>query len=218
MLANRILRRFHEDNTGAQGLLCLAHILVGSFDPFQGAPQEVIDQSEHQIHWTVKSRSGFMRKLPALEIAIISESKLFLSSSACQMVVRAIYEGRVIYTPTSFIDILPDHYKHKPVSLYNPRRGPILNQYRLIVPRTRNCLEIVHFIILLALFLSVMAHRDASRFGGLELIFVIYTFGLLLDMFATVLEHGMYHLLVKILLTVLQAGMCILKISGHFSI
>jgi hypothetical protein len=218
MLANRILRRFHEDNTGAQGLLCLAYILVGSFDPFQGAPQEVRDQSELQLHWTVRSRSGFMRKLPALEIAIISESKIFLSSSACQMVVRAIYEGRVIYTPTSFIDILPDHYKYKPVSLYNPRKGPILNQYRLIVPRTRNYLEIIHFIVLLALFLSVMAHRDASHFGALELVFLIYTFGLLLDMFATVLEHGMYHNRVKTLLIIVQAGMCTPRISGLFSI
>jgi hypothetical protein len=191
LLANRLLRRFHEDNTGAQGLLCLAHILVGSFDPFQGAPQEVIDQSDHQLHWTVKSRTGFMRKLPALEIAIISESKTFLSSSACQMVVRAIYEGRVIYTPTSFIDILPDHYKHKPVSLYNPRKAPILNQYRLIVPRTRNFIEIVHFIILLMLFMLVMKNRDPSKFGAVEFIFIIYTFGLLLDMFATILEHGM---------------------------
>jgi hypothetical protein len=131
-----------------------------------------------------------MRKLPALEIAIISESKTFLSSSACQMVVRAIYEGRVIYTPTSFIDILPDHYKHKPVSLYNPRKAPILNQYRLIVPRTRNYIEIGHFIILLVLFMFVMADRDASQFGALELVFMIYTFGFLLDMFATILEHG----------------------------
>jgi hypothetical protein len=122
-----------------------------------------------------------MRKLPALEIAIISESKTFLSSSACQM---------VVYTPTSFIDILPDHYKHKPVSLYNPRKAPILNQYRLIVPRTRNYIEIGHFIILLVLFMFVMADRDASQFGALELVFMIYTFGFLLDMFATILEHG----------------------------
>ncbi|TVY59164.1 Calcium channel YVC1 [Lachnellula cervina] len=189
LLANRILRRFLEDNPGAQGLLLLSQILVGGFDPFQNAPPEVMEHLD-QLSWTVQSRTGKRRKLPALEIAIISESKLFLSSSACQKVVDAIYEGRVIYTPTSFINILPDHYKHKPVSLYNPRRAPLFNQYRLIVPRTRKFIEVCEFMLLLVLFLFVMADRDPSHFSSLELIFQVYTVGFLLDMFATVLEHG----------------------------
>ncbi|KAN0122224.1 hypothetical protein V8E51_000550 [Hyaloscypha variabilis] len=189
LLANRILRRFHEDNTGAQGLLLLAQILVGGFDPFQGAPSEVVEENSH-LSWTIQTRTGFKRKLPALEIAIISESKVLLSSSACQMVVNAIFEGRVIYTPTSFIDILPDHYKQKPISLYSPRKAPLFNQYRLIVPRTRNILEVCQFIILLVLFLLVMSNRDASTFGMVELLFVIYTLGWVLDQFASILEHG----------------------------
>ncbi|KAH7364611.1 hypothetical protein BKA65DRAFT_142036 [Rhexocercosporidium sp. MPI-PUGE-AT-0058] len=189
LLANRILRRFHEDNIGAQGLLLLAQILVGGFDPFQGAPPDVLAENS-QFSWTTQTRTGHRRKLPALEIAIISESKIFLSSSACQMVVAAIYEGRVIYTPTSFIDILPDHYKRKPISLYNPRKAPIFNQYRLIVPRTRNVLEVAQFIVLLALFLFVMVDRDPSTFGGMEMSFIIYTLGWVLDQFASILEHG----------------------------
>lgn len=184
LLANRILRRFHEDNSGAQGLLLLSQILVGGFDPFQGAPPEVVEENSH-LSWTIQTRTGFKRKLPALEIAIISESKVLLSSSACQMVVNAIFEGRVIYTPTSFIDILPDHYKQKPISLYNPRKAPLFNQYRLIVPRTRNILEVFQFIILLALFLLVMSNRDASTFGIVELCFIIYTIGWVLDQFVS---------------------------------
>ena len=189
LVANRILRRFHEDNPGAQGLLLLAQILVGTFNPFQGAPEEIIQECSH-FSWTVQTRTGYKRKLPALEIAIISQSKTFLSSSACQRVVNAIYEGRVIYTPTSFIDILPDRYKQKPISLYNPRKAPLLNQYRLIVPRTRNILEVFQFLILLALFLLVMTDHDASTFGLIEFVFIIYTFGWVLDQFASILEHG----------------------------
>ena len=158
----------------------LSQILVGGFDPFQGAPDSISRENDN-LSWTQQFRTGYKRKLPALEIAIISESKTFLSSSACQKVVSAIYEGRVIYTPTSFIDILPDHYKNKPISLYNPRQAPLLNQYRLIVPRTRNFLEICMFIILLALFLAVMADRDPATFGAMELIFIIYTLGWVLD-------------------------------------
>jgi hypothetical protein len=33
-----------------------------------------------------------------LEVAIISESKVFLSSSACQKVIDAVYRGRIVYT------------------------------------------------------------------------------------------------------------------------
>jgi hypothetical protein len=191
LVANRILRRFHEDNPGSQGLLLLAQILVGGFDPFQGAPEEV-RQEQSTLSWTTKTRTGYKRKLPALEIAIITESKTFLSSSACQRVVSAIYQGRVVYTPTSFIDILPDHYKQKPISLYNPRKAPMFNQYRLIVPRTRNILEICQFMILLVLFLLVMAERDPSTFGFMEVVFIVYTCGWVLDQFASILEHGRF--------------------------
>jgi len=170
-------------------LLRLAQILVGGFDPFQGAPDEVI-QEHSNLSWTLHTRTGYKRKLPALEIAIISESKTFLSSSACQRVVNAIYEGRVVYTPTSFIDILPDHYKQKPIGLYNPRKAPLFNQYRLIVPRTRNILEICQFAILLALFLVIMTDRDPSGFTGKELVFIFYTLGWILDQTASILEHG----------------------------
>jgi hypothetical protein len=188
LIATRVLRRVHEDNEGAQGLLHLAQILVGGFDPFQGAPGEVVEEIS-TLAWAIH-RTGYKRKIPALEIAIISESKTFLSSSACQRVVTAIYEGRVVYTPTSFLDIIPDHYKQKPISLYNPRKSPLLNQYRLIVPRTRNYLEICHFIILLALFIWVMGERDPSSFSVREIAFMIYALGWTLDLIATICEHG----------------------------
>jgi hypothetical protein len=120
----------------------------------------------------------------------LTESKLFLSSTSCQKVVDAIYEGRIIYTPSSFLNIIPDHYKQKPISLYDPREAPLLNQYRLIVPRTRNFLELVQFCVLLALYVAFMTERDADRFSKLELCFAVYAFGWSLDTFATVLEHG----------------------------
>jgi len=110
--------------------------------------------------------------------------------TCCRQSVDAIYEGRIIYTPSSFLDIIPDRYKQKPISLYDPRGESLLNQYRLIVPRTRNILEITQFVILLTLYLAFMAERDASRFSVLEICFAIYAFGWVLDQFATILEHG----------------------------
>ena len=123
-------------------------------------------------------------------MAILTESKHFLSSTTCQRVVTAIYEGRIIYTPSTYWDIIPDHYKLKPISIYDPRESPLLNQYRLIVPRTRSILEAIQFAILLALYVGIMLARSKDRFTVLEAAFAIYAFGWGLDQFATILAHG----------------------------
>jgi hypothetical protein len=192
LAATKILQRHDTDNTESEALLLLAKVLVAEYDPFQNAPEEVLldcDQSS-QGKGKANETRGPGLKSTALELAIISESKSFLSSSACQKVIDAIHKGRVIYTPFSAIDILPDHYKHRPISIYDPRKAPLLNQYRLIVPRTRYILEVCQFSLLLFLYLLVMIHRNGTDFNYFELAFCIYAFGWVLDQFASVLEHG----------------------------
>jgi hypothetical protein len=106
--------------------------------------------------------------------------------------IDAIYKGHVIYTPSTFLELIPDRYKQKPITLYDPRDAPLLNQYRLIVPRTRNCLEVLQFVLLLGLYLAFMADRNPDSFSMLEVAFSVYAFGWVLDQFATILEHGWY--------------------------
>ena len=229
LLAEKILRRYNEHNPGPKGLLLLANILVAGFEPFQNAPDEVIDGSVHAMHWAYQRRHNLTpsqsrsspgnaspaspqqrlnpnawspsqaadRKLTALEIAIICEAKSFLACSATQKVVDAIYTGKLVYTPSSFIDIIPDHWKYKPISLYDPRRASLLNQYRLIVPRTRNVIEVVNFCILLLLYVLLMVHKPRTSGGNVtaeyttyELLFDVYAAGWVLDQFASILEHG----------------------------
>lgn len=189
MVATRILRRFHEDDPGLLGLLQLANILVEGFDPFQGAPKD-IESAGRQLQWPVQQRGGHEGKLTALELAILSESKAFISSPACQRVINAVYQGRVVYTPLSFVDILPDHYKHHPVSLYDPRKAPFLNHYRLIVPRSRNIVEFFQFLVLVVLYILTMLHRNSPDLGRFEFVFIIYGAGWILDEFAAIIEHG----------------------------
>lgn len=194
LVAEKVLRRYNENNPGPKGLLRLANILVSGFEPFQNAPQQVIQENLHAMHWALKRKGGRSEnKLTALEVAIVSESKSFLASSACQKVMDAIYRGKLVYTPSSFIDIIPDHWKRRPISLYDPRRGPLLNQYRLIVPRTRNAIEIGQFVVLLILYTIVMFGREnrlTTAYTMWELVFDIYGCGWVLDQFASVLEHG----------------------------
>ncbi|KAL2212640.1 nonselective cation channel [Sarocladium strictum] len=184
LIATRILRRFGEDHSGPDGLLLLAHILVAGFEPFQNAPEHIRAEAEATTAW------AFHRTLPSLEVAILTESKHFLSSTTCQRVVAAIYEGKIVYTPSTYWDIIPDHYKLKPISLYEPRESPLLNQYRLIVPRTRSMLEAFQFGVLLALYIGVMVARKKDQLTGLEIAFIVYAFGWGIDQFATILAHG----------------------------
>jgi len=179
-----------EDNPNRNGLLFLGNILVAGFEPFQNAPAEVLRDSEYANYWALQKRGGFETKTNALEVSIISEAKAFLSSTACQRVVEAVYLGRIVYTPSSWLDIIPDNYKHRGISLYNPSKASILNQYRLIVPRTRNIIEVAQFAVLLILFTLTMVNRDHSQFTGWEIAFIIYAAGWCLDEFASILEHG----------------------------
>jgi hypothetical protein len=90
------------------------------------------------------------------------------------------------------MDIIADRYKQRPISLYNPREAPLLNHYRLVVPRTRNYLELMHFVMLLGLYLAFMSRRDWRQITKLEVCFTVYACGWVLDQFATLLEHGWY--------------------------
>ena len=193
IVAEKILRRYNEDNPGPKGLLKLANILVAGFEPFQNAPEDIVKNNSHIMNYIQQKGGKKERTVTALEVAILSESKSFLASSACQKVVNAIYRGRLVYTPNSFIDILPDYWKKRPISLYDPRRGPLLNQYRLAVPRTRNVIEIVQFLILLLLYLVVMEGRETRAditYTSMELIFDLYAGGWIFDQVASMLEHG----------------------------
>jgi len=188
LLASRVLRRFNEDNQSRMGLLQLSTVLVASFEPFQNCPDEVAITSRPVRR--LNNNPAWDKMTNALEIAIINESKAFLSSTACQRVVESLYYGRIVYTPNSIIDIIPDRYKRRGVSLYDPRKAPILNHYRLIVPRTRSLLEFFQFILLLILFVLTMVSRVGSYITFWEVIFIVYALGWTIDEIASILEHG----------------------------
>jgi hypothetical protein len=191
LIAVRMLRKFNEDHPTRSGLLMLANILVSGFEPFQNCPEDVLKDNQELLHRRMsRGPPAWDKTTNALEVAIISESKVFLASSACQRVVESLYRGRIVYTPNSLLDIIPDHYKRKVISLYDPKRAPMLNHYRLIVPRTRALLEFGHFVLLMFLYVMTMVRRDGSRVTGWEVCFLFYSAGWMLDELASMLEHG----------------------------
>ena len=191
LLATRVLRRFNEDNPGRNGLLVMANILVSGFEPFQNCPDDVLISNRHLLNrYLERSKDSRGKTTNALELAILSEAKHFVSATACQRVIESIYHGRVVYTPNSLFDIIPDHYKHKNVSLYDPRKAPMLNHYRLIVPRTRSILECAQFLLLLTIYIFTMISRNRGQITTWEILWIVYGFGWVLDGFSSMCEHG----------------------------
>lgn len=93
LIASRVLRRYDEDHEGRSGLLMVANVLVAGFEPFQMAPEEIARRNKTLPSWTVRynlARPEYERMLTALEVAIVSEAKGFLSTSACQKIVENV--------------------------------------------------------------------------------------------------------------------------------
>lgn len=55
--------------------LRLANVLIAPFRPFQGAPREVLEEEE------LEGRKGMGKACNALELAIVTEAKNFISVS-----------------------------------------------------------------------------------------------------------------------------------------
>lgn len=54
-------------------------------------------------------------KTNALELAVLGKAKKFIKCDACQRVITAIYDGRITYSSSSFLDLLPG----RPFSNFN---------------------------------------------------------------------------------------------------
>ncbi|KAH9816788.1 hypothetical protein DFH28DRAFT_964472 [Melampsora americana] len=170
-------------------LLKSANVLATAFEMFQGAPIEVKQNMESA--WGVKDTKKILAsQCNALEMAIVSEAKQFIRSPACQRVIEAIWTGKIVYTSTAIFDIVSDRYKRRPVSLYNPRNAPLLNHYRLGVPRNRAALGYFNYGILIISYVATMETRELNRMNGYEIWFNIFTLGFALDKTGSILEHG----------------------------
>ncbi|GAA6001914.1 hypothetical protein JCM10207_002377 [Rhodosporidiobolus poonsookiae] len=202
MLAIKLLRHQATTAKGTQmGLLAMARALVGGFHAFQGASEEVLDR--------IRSKEGYGSRLGALsgagktnalELAILGKARMFIKSQTTQKVIGAIYEGRITYSSSSFIDILPDRWKSKEIALYNVREAPLLDHYRLRVPKYRSVIEFGSFLLLFGSFILVILDRH-TRFDGpsapsptsiswQETWFFVYALGYSLDKLASIAEHG----------------------------
>ncbi|GAA5850227.1 hypothetical protein JCM8547_001050 [Rhodosporidiobolus lusitaniae] len=197
LLACRMLRRQALEAKGsAEGMLAMARSLVGGFHAFQGASEEVLERIRSKEGYA--SRVGALSgagKTNALELAILGKAREFIKNRTTQRVIKLIYDGKITYSSSSFIDILPDRWKNKQIALYNVREAPLLDHYRLRVPKYRSMIEFMSFLVLMASFILVIVDRhtrepSVSGISLMEVWFFIYALGYSLDKLASIAEHG----------------------------
>ncbi|RXK38635.1 hypothetical protein M231_04141 [Tremella mesenterica] len=182
LLAMKLLRTVSHKEDEAE----LVGELVRGWCPFDGAPEEVWASMGTEAD-DVKETTG-----SALELAIVSTSKHFLSLPLIQHLINEIYLGHLVYSPLASRALISDMYKEDlaEVYVYDPFTAGWLDHQRLRVPKWRWWLEFGSFVVLLVLFVTTLSLKDMSKLGVAEVMFMVFALGFALDEFATSKEHG----------------------------
>ncbi|EJF64813.1 hypothetical protein BD309DRAFT_962257 [Dichomitus squalens] len=171
--------------TFASSPLRVATVLTASWNPLAGAPEAVIQDVRNMV-----GEDGSYDPQCALEMAIASESKAFLASPLVQTVVNDIYSGRMVFTMTSKRSVLADNYKPRSIEVYDVRKAPFLDHYRLRVPRYGAILEFLNFALLLTTFLLCLSTKDLDAMNGFEKLFIVFAAAFALEEYTASKEHG----------------------------
>ncbi|PVF92813.1 hypothetical protein CPB86DRAFT_809214 [Serendipita vermifera] len=180
ILATRTIRQWSN-------LIELANVLITSWVVYEGCSEEIIAKGrELQNDFDPMEKVG-----NAMEMAIISDAKLFVKSAPCQKVIDAIWSGKIVYTAESSRSLIRDAYKRSPIHYYDPRKAPLLDHYRLKIPAIRSVLEYGNFLVLFVLFVITLEFYDPDNINTHEKIFMVYASGFVLEKLAAVQEHGL---------------------------
>ncbi|KAI0661788.1 hypothetical protein C8Q70DRAFT_910386 [Cubamyces menziesii] len=171
--------------TFASSPLRVATVLTASWNPLAGAPDEIVNDVKNMV-----GDDGMYDPQCALEMAIATESKAFLASPLVQSVVNDIYAGRMVFSMTSNRSVLADNYKPKSIEVYDVRKAPFLDHYRLRVPKYGAILEFLNFALLLTTFLLCLSKKDMDFMNGFEFVFIIFAAAFALEEYTASKEHG----------------------------
>ncbi|KAL7424047.1 hypothetical protein Q5752_001632 [Cryptotrichosporon argae] len=101
LLATKIIRTFPS----AADEVELVSELVKTFGPYDGAPEDIL-----AVTFGDDRRDIEASRASALELAIISSAKHFLSLPLIQHLISQIYTGQLIYTPSAARGLISDSY------------------------------------------------------------------------------------------------------------
>lgn len=132
----------------ASNQIQLVAVLTTGWNPLAGAPSNISDEVKQTLGDDYDSNDP----QSALEMAVTTQAKAFLSSPVVQTVVNDIYSGRIVFSTAGRRSMLADNYKPRAIEIYDCMKAPFLNHYRLRVPKYGNILEFWNFTLLLVIF------------------------------------------------------------------
>ncbi|BFZ58953.1 hypothetical protein PYCC9005_006021 [Savitreella phatthalungensis] len=147
----------------------LIDVLCFDFWPLQGDPNQ-LRRTPHRS-----------QRISALEVAIKSMSKKFLSTPIVVQVLEHIWKGNIVFYGASDKDamFLP-HNMRKAATTYDAREASLFKLSRLRVPRYRHWMQTLSFAILLGLVIAVLLERERTL-RPFEIVMVVYAFGFMVD-------------------------------------
>ncbi|EJD49556.1 receptor-activated Ca2+-permeable cation channel [Auricularia subglabra TFB-10046 SS5] len=182
LLAVKLLRRF-----AINGAYELVAALTTSWDPLAGATEA----QRAAVKDIIKDEDDMFQPASALEAAISTKSKYFLSSALVQKVIYDIWAGNIEFSTISNRAVLRDNYKTRQIEFYDCRKGPILNHYRLRVPKYGAILEFLNFAMLFVTFLLCVSTQNLEHLTLWEVVFGVMAIAFALEEYTAAQEHGL---------------------------
>lgn len=164
----------------------LVAVLTTPWDPLAGAPMDVVQEVKQAIGED-ECRGNSQS---AIEMAIATKAKAFVSSPIVQSVVNDMYTGRVIFSITAVRSVVADNYKQRAIEIYDFRRAPFLDHYRLRVPRYSAILHFMNIAVLLLVFVAFLHSEDTAYVSLWEGVFLVFAIAFTLQEYTASREYG----------------------------
>ncbi|THH21422.1 hypothetical protein EW146_g156 [Bondarzewia mesenterica] len=190
----------------ANNRIQLVSVLTTSWSPLAGAPIAVVDE----VKGILGGENDIDDPQSALEMAIATRAKAFVSSPIVQTVVNDIYAGHVVYSIAANRSIVADNYKLRAIEIYDNRNASWFNHYRLRVPKYGAILEFLSFALLFVTFVLCLWHQDANALNPFEVVFILFAAAFALEEYTASKEHGWGTSSSELGFDVLACGACIL--------
>ncbi|KAF7375030.1 hypothetical protein MSAN_00389100 [Mycena sanguinolenta] len=180
ILAMKLLSHFASNH------ITLVAVLTTSWSPLSGATPQIVEE----VKQVLGSNANVSDAESALEVAISTQAKQFISSPVTQKVVNDIYTGRVVFSTSATRSMLADNYKPKAITIYDSRDAPFLDHYRLRVPKYGAILEFLNFACLLITFVLCLSNQDHAQMTFWEVVFIVFAAAFTLKEYTAATEHG----------------------------
>ncbi|KII95956.1 hypothetical protein PLICRDRAFT_234074 [Plicaturopsis crispa FD-325 SS-3] len=181
ILAMKLLGNFASDK------IQLVAVLTTTWNPLAGAPPDIVVDVKNLLGGKEDDMND---PQSALEMAITTQAKELLASTVVQTVVNDIYAGRVVFSVAGNRSMLADNYKPRAIEIYDSRRAPFLDHYRLRVPKYGAILEFLNFALLLMTFLLCLSGHNTHHITPWEGVFIVFGAAFTLEEYTASKEHG----------------------------